>query len=84
MAISLKEFKEHNPSSFGEKSKSLAIFLKKNKKAYTSKELSVELYGEYNKKNIGKTNALLTNLKKKGIILHKSPYYAYNFRRDRR
>jgi len=83
MAINLKEFEENEGKVRSLKSTSKILdLLKSTKKAYTVKEISEIIYPR-EKNSYIKTNTLMQKLKASGKVLHKSPYYAYNFKKKK-
>lgn len=73
MSISIKDFKEGNfmPRGYSE-NHPLLVFLKKNKRAFTEKDMVRET-----KLSRWAIRNKLTDLKKRKLIEHKSPMYIY-------
>lgn len=80
MPISLKKFKIQEDSRLGVKGKyhsKIMEFLRKNSnKAYTSAEIASIL-----KIYVYNVSCGLNNLKRVGYVLHKSPYWTWNFKK---
>ncbi len=74
MSIPIKDFVEGNfeESKFKEIDHPVLVCLKKNRLAFSVREIV-----EKTKMKMNTVRSMLTVLKKKGKVVHKTPYFAY-------
>lgn len=80
MPISLKEFNKYDEGQGYQNNLANTIlkFLKKKKKAFTSKEIAKAILDDRTKDYL--INPRMNVLTNRGWVIHKRPYYSYNYK----